>query len=147
MTSRLIPALAAIALAGPALAESHAPSGDAEAGERAFRQCRSCHMIESPDETIVRGGQTGPNLYGVAGRTAGTVEDFRYSDLMVAAGEAGLEWDEESFTGYIQDPTGFLHEAAETDSGRSNMSFQLRREDDAPDLWAYLVSVGPDGDM
>ena len=132
---RLIPAtLAAAALAAPAFA------GDPAAGERQWRQCQACHMIVSPDgETIQRGQRTGPNLYGVVGREAGAVEDFRYSPAMVAAGEAGLVWTEENFVAYVENPTGFLREFLDDNSARGSMAFQLRSG--AEDLFAYLESV------
>jgi cytochrome c len=126
------------ALAMPAYAE-----GDAAAGEKEFNKCKACHMIVSGDETIVKGGRTGPNLYGIAGRTAGSVEDFRYSDLLIAAGEKGLEWDEESFTGYVQDPTDWLKEYT-GESGRGKMTYKVRKAEDAADLWAYLASLSPE---
>ena len=133
----------ALTIAAPLAAQDAGPTGDAEAGERAFNQCKSCHMVEGPDEVIVRGGQVGPNLYGVAGRQAGTVEGFRYSDLMVTAGEQGLNWNEDDFTVYVQDATAFLQEYT-GESGRGKMTFKLRKEEDAADIWAYLVSVGPE---
>lgn len=138
MIPRLMTACATLALALPAFAE-----GDAVEGEKEFRKCKSCHMIESPDETIVKGGRTGPNLYGIPGRTAGTVEDFRYSDLLVAAGEQGLTWDEESFVAYVKEPTDWLKDYT-GDSGRGKMTFKVRKDEDAMNLWAYLVSVSPD---
>lgn len=133
---------ATIALALPAHADE---TGDAAAGEKAFRQCKSCHTIASADETIVRGGRTGPNLYGLPGRVAGSVEDFRYSDLLVAAGEQGVTWDADSFAGYVQDPTAWLNETT-GESGRGKMTFKVRKAEDAQDLWAYLVSVSPAAD-
>lgn len=136
-------AATAMTLAGSAFAESHAGSGDAEAGEREFNKCKSCHMIVADDGTeIVRGGRTGPNLYGIIGRQAGSVEDFRYGDSLVAAGEAGLEWNEETFVAYVQDPKGFLAEYLDDSSARSKMSFRLRSG--MEDVYAYLVSVGPE---
>ena len=76
-------------------------SGDAEAGEADFRQCRTCHSItDAEGNDIVKGGKVGPNLYGVVGRQAGSWDDFAYSDFMVAAGEAGLSWNVEDFTAY-----------------------------------------------
>ena len=132
---RLIPlSIAAALAAAPAFA------GDPAAGERQWRQCQACHMIVSPDgETIQRGQRTGPNLYGVIGREAGTYPDFRYSPAMVAAGEAGLVWDEESFIAYTENPTGFLREFLDDNSARGSMAFQLRSG--AEDIAAYLVSV------
>ncbi len=119
--------------------------GDAAAGEKTFRQCVACHSITDADgNDIAKGGRVGPNLYGVVGRTAGTWEDFSYSDSMVAAGEAGLEWNEENFAVYVQDPTAFLREYLDDKSARGKMTFKLRKAEDAPDIWAYLKSVGPE---
>ncbi|MEQ8899424.1 MAG: c-type cytochrome [Roseovarius sp.] len=130
---------ATIALALPAMADE---TGDPAAGEKAFRQCKACHTIASAEETILRGGRTGPNLYGLPGRVAGSVEEFRYSDLLATAGEQGVTWDEDSFTGYVQDPTAWLTETT-GESGRGKMTFKVRKAEDAKDLWAYLVSVSP----
>jgi len=135
MTFKIAAVFATIALAAPAFAE-----GDAAAGEKEFKKCKSCHMIESESETIVKGGKTGPNLYGIAGRVAGSVEGFKYSDVLVAAGEKGLAWDEETFVGYVQDPTAWLDEYT-GESGRSKMTYKVRKEEDARDLWAYLSSL------
>lgn len=139
------PALTLLAglLAAAAHAESHAPAGDAEAGEKAFQKCKACHAIQPPEgAAIVRGGRTGPNLYGVIGRQAGTVEDYRYGDDLVRAGEEGLVWDAESFTAYVQDPKGYLAEFLDDPSARSKMSYRLR--DGMEDIYAYLVEVGPE---
>ena len=59
----------------------------------------------------MKGGRTGPNLYGVVGRQAGTQEDFdKYGDSIVAAGEAGLVWTEELIVEYAKDPKAFLQD-------------------------------------
>lgn len=135
-------AVAAVAFAGTAFADSHAGSGDAAAGEKEFNKCKSCHMIVAEDGTeIVKGGRTGPNLYGVIGHQAGSVEGFRYGDALVAAGEKGLIWDEESFVAYVQDPKKFLAEYLDDSGARSKMSFRLRSG--MEDVYSYLVSVGP----
>lgn len=136
-------AAAAVTLAGAAFAESHAGSGDAAAGETEFNKCKSCHMIVADDGTeIVKGGRTGPNLYNVIGRQAGTYEDFRYGDSLVAAGEAGLIWNEETFVAYVQDPKGFLAEYLDDSGARSKMSYRLRKG--MEDVYSYLVTVSPD---
>ena len=133
-------AATSLLMTGAVFAESHA-SGDPEAGEKVFNKCKSCHMVQAPDgETIVRGGRTGPNLYGIAGMQAGTVEGFRYGDDLVAAGEAGLEWTEENFVAYVQDPKKFLAEYLDDNSARSKMTFRLR--DGMEDVYAFLASHG-----
>lgn len=141
MTLRPLPALRAAALALAALlAPAAAHAGDPAAGEAEFRQCRSCHMVVTPaGETIQRGGRVGPNLYGIIGRPAGTVEGFRYSPALVAAGQAGLIWTEANFIGYISDPTGFLRQHTGDASVRSPMNFQATSG--AADLFAYLQSL------
>jgi cytochrome c len=127
-------ATAAVLAAAPAFA------ADPAAGERLWRQCQACHMITAPDGTVIQRGQrTGPNLYGVVGRAAGSYPDFRYSPSMVAAGEAGLVWDLESFTAYTTNPTNFLREFLGDNSARGSMAFNLRSG--AEDLYAYLESV------
>jgi cytochrome c len=49
---------------------------------------------------------------------------------------------EETFTAYIQDPTGFIQEATGDGSLRGAMAAQRMRGDtDAADLYAYLASL------
>jgi len=129
----LIAALALSTAALPAFAE-----GDAAAGEDTFKKCKSCHAIANGDEVIFRGGRTGPNLFGMIGRQAGSIEGFRYRDDLVAAGEAGLVWDEESLAEYVADPTAFLRAYLSDDSARSGMTYKLR--DGGEDVAAYLAT-------
>jgi cytochrome c len=140
MKSILLTACATLALAVPAFADGHA-TGDAEAGKKVFNKCKSCHTIASEDEVIVKGGKAGPNLYGVYDRVAGT-GDFKYSKLIIAAGEKGLKWNEADFSNYVLDPTEFLKEYS-GENGRSKMQAQRLKDGEAVNVWAYLVSVGP----
>jgi len=121
--------------ASPAFAE-----GDIEEGEKTFRKCKACHMVVSDDgEEIVKGGRTGPNLYGVIGRVAGSVEDFRYGKGLEEAAEAGFVWTEEALAAYTADTRAWLD-----DNGfakKSKMSFKLRKGGE--DVAAWLASVGP----
>lgn len=127
MKTLLTTTAAMLTLAAPALAE-----GDAAKGEKDFRQCKACHMIQSPDgEMIVRGGRVGPNLYGVIGRTAGTVEDFRYSKDHAALADEGVVWNEENIVEYMTDPSDFI-------GGRSKMTFKLRKGGE--NIAAYLAT-------
>ena len=134
---------AATLLAGPAFAQA---SGDPAAGEEAFGQCISCHVVQNDEGEVIAGrnAKTGPNLYGVALRQYGVVEDFRYSDSMVEAGEAGNVWTEANFVPYVQDPTGHLREVLDDKRARGKMTYKLRDEQEAVDIYAYLVSIGPE---
>ncbi len=133
-------------LAAPAFADGHAASGngDAAAGEEQFnRQCVSCHVVADADGNVLAGraAKTGPNLYAVPGRQIGSVDGFRYGDDIVELGEAGNVWTEESFVAYVQDPTGYLREALENRRARGKMSYQVREEQQAVDIYAYLASL------
>ena len=143
MKLKIVTFLVAASLATTVFADSHAGNGDAAKGEKEFGKCKACHMIQDAEgEIIVKGGKTGPNLYGIIGRTAGSVEDFRYGDSLVTAGENGLVWDEASFVEYVQDPAKFLKTYLDDNKARSKMSFRLRKG--MEDVYAYLVSVGPE---
>ncbi|MEQ9696120.1 cytochrome C [Shimia sp. SDUM112013] len=128
-------AAATLALTAPAFA-----AGDADKGENNFKKCKACHMVESPEgETIYKGGKTGPNLYGVIGRVAGSVDGFKYGAGLKEAAEAGFVWTEESLAAYVADPKAWLG-----DNGyatKSKMSFKLKKGGE--DVAAYLASVAP----
>jgi cytochrome c len=131
---------AATLLAAPAFAE-----GDAAKGERVFNQCQTCHVVanEAGEVLAGRNAKTGPNLYGVVGRTAGTYPDFEYGESIVAAGAAGLVWDEAQMTEYLADPTAFWKKTLDDPSARSMMAFKLRKPEDAANVVAYIASLAP----
>lgn len=135
-------------LAAAVLALSAAPAlaGDPAAGEAAFNQCQTCHVVENPAGEVLAGraGRQGPNLYGVVGRQAGTVEGFRYQAAIVEAGEQGLIWTEETLVPYLLNPQDFLRETLNDRRARSGMSHRVRNEDMARDLVAFLGQFGSD---
>lgn len=136
MKLAILSAVACVALSTPLLA-----AGDAAKGEAEFKKCKACHAIVADDGTeIQKGGKTGPNLYGIVGRAAGTVPDFKYSEVMLEAGEKGLVWSEENLIAYLPDPSKFLEEQAGDEEGKSKMTFKLTKG--AEDMAAYLASVG-----
>ena len=134
--NKFLTATAMLMLAAPAFAE-----GDVEAGAKDFNKCKACHMIVADDGTeIVKGGKTGPNLYGVVGRVAGSVEGFRYGNDTKALGETGYVWTEEDLAAYIVDPKGFLGEKLGK-TAKSNMAAQRIKE--PQNVAAYLASLKP----
>ena len=132
--------LAAIFLFAAPAAPAIAQDGDAAAGEKVFNKCKACHMVGDKAKNRV-----GPQLNGVIGRQAGTVEGFRYSKINQAAGEAGLTWTPELIVEYLPDPNAFLkkylEEAGKGDQakGRTRMAFKLKDEEDRKNVVAYLA--------
>ena len=109
------------ALAAPAHAE-----GDAKAGKNVFKKCAACHALDGKNKS-------GPHLDGVLGRTAGTVEGFKYSPAMTEKGAGGLVWNEETITAYMKDPKGYVP--------KNRMAFPgLKKDEDIVNLLAYLAN-------
>lgn len=122
-TSAFLAALvASAALAYPALAD-----GDAVKGIDVFKKCMACHdAVEAKDKV-------GPNLVGIVGRTAGTLESFasKYSQAMKDAGAGGLVWDEANIAAYLKDTKGFV-------KGNKMAFAGLKKDDEIADVIAYL---------
>jgi cytochrome c len=128
----ILATLATLTLAAPALA------GDAVKGEADFKKCKSCHAIVKPDGTeVFKGGKTGPNLWGVVGRAAGTGADFAYTPAMIAAGTAGKVWDEAMIAVYVVDPNKWVQEATGDAAAKTKMTFKLAKGGE--DIAAYLA--------
>jgi cytochrome c len=136
MLKKLLPILA-LALATPAFAEA-----DAAEGEENFKKCKSCHAIIAPDGTEVqKGGKTGPNLWGVVGRAAGSAADFKYGTGLLAAKDKGVIWDEAQIVTYLADPSAWVKAASGDDAAKSKMTFKLPDAEDAADMAAYLATI------
>lgn len=133
MLLRLIPLLA-LTLATPALA------ADPAKGEADFKKCKSCHSITAADGTeIVKGGKTGPNLFGIVGAPVASSADFKYGDGILAAKAAGAVWDEANLVTYLADPTAWVKTASGDDAAKSKMTFKLTNG--AEDMAAYLATL------
>ena len=143
--TKLYPALAALLLF-PGLASAE---GDPAKGEKMYNRCSACHAIINPEgEVLVKGGITGPNLYGVVGRLAGTENDYRYgserlpvgmfTDDMIRAGDEGLVWTIENLIEYTKDPIGFIRTFLDDPKARPNMGVKLRKG--ADDIVAYVAT-------
>ena len=136
MKTTLIGAVLGAAIAFPAFAQ------DVANGEKEFRKCKACHMIQSPaGEDIVKGGKVGPNLYGVVGREAGSVEGYKYSDALLELKDSGEVWTEADLAAYMTDPNKFVQEKTGDQSARTKMTFKLNKNQ--ADVAAYLASVAP----
>ena len=98
---------------------------DANAGERVFALCRSCHVL---DEGVNR---VGPSLYNIVGRKSGSVAGFNYSD---ANKNSGVTWTTDVLFEYLEDPKGFMP--------GTKMAFPgIKNPQDRANLIAYLEST------
>ena len=99
--------------------------GDMAHGEKVFKKCSACHMIVSDGKNMI-----GPNLWGVIGRTAGSVNDYKYSKAMVAYGK---EWTFEEMNAYLIKPQAYIK--------GTKMAFAgLRKEKDRASVIVYMNS-------
>jgi cytochrome c len=106
--------------AGAALAQD----GDPAAGEKVFRQCQACHVIDAEQNRV------GPHLVGIIGRPSGSVEGFKYSDAMA---NLGIVWDEETIAAYLANPREYVK--------GNRMAFAgLRDPQQIADVIAYIQS-------
>ncbi|MBI1265620.1 MAG: c-type cytochrome [Alphaproteobacteria bacterium] len=101
-------------------------TGDPAAGRRVFVRCQTCHVIEEGVNRV------GPSLYGIFGRTAGTVEGFRYS---TANAESGVVWDAENMFEYLENPRAFIPGTIMAFPG-------IRSEQERADVIAYIKDNG-----
>ena len=86
----MIAAVALLAAAGAARAD-----GDAARGEKQFVECATCHTLERGVNNV------GPSLFGLFGRKAGDVADYRYSPALK---KSGITWTPQTLDSYIADP-------------------------------------------
>ena len=77
-------------------------------------------------------------LHGVVGRATGTLEDFDYSDALVAAGEAGHVWTPEEIALFIENPKELMPGTKMTFAG-------LKKPEERADVIAYIESAGGGG--
>ena len=121
-----------ILLACAAFAVSHgsAFAQDAAAGEKVFAKCKICHQLGEGAKNLV-----GPELNGVVGRKAGSVEAYSYSP---ANKGSGIVWDEANLKEYLKNPKAKV-------PGTKMIFAGLPNEKDVDDVIAYLKQFGPDG--
>ena len=99
--------------------------GDMGHGEKVFKKCSACHMIADGGKNMI-----GPNLWGVIGRNAGAISDYKYSKAMIAYGK---EWTFEEMNSYLIKPQAYIK--------GTKMAFAgLRKEKDRASVILYMNS-------
>jgi len=99
--------------------------GDLAHGEKVFKKCTACHQIAVGGKNMI-----GPNLWGVIGRTSGSISDYKYSKAMIAHGK---EWSFEEMNSYLIKPQAHIK--------GTKMAFAgLRKEKDRASVILYMNS-------
>jgi cytochrome c len=87
---------AAVIAAGAVLSSNSVWAADDDSNQVVFNNvCRTCHTTVSGDNRL------GPNLAGLIGRKAGSVEGYGYSSSMK---NSAVIWDAKTLDQFIADP-------------------------------------------
>lgn len=93
-------ALAAVLIAGPALAQAPAAAPKAPDGARLWLQCRSCHELQPGGAA-----RTGPHLGNLFNRKIAALPDYPYSAALKA--HADETWTEARLNQWLASPRSF----------------------------------------
>ena len=105
-------------------------AGDAAAGEQVFKKvCTTCHSNEPGVN------KTGPSLFGVYGRKAGSSDFPRYKGMV----GADFTWDSALLDEYLADPKAFV--LAHTQNKTTAMTYSLKDAQQRADVIAYLQTL------
>jgi len=112
------------------LAQDKYAAVDTGRGEVLSMQCRACHTLEQGGANV-----SGPNLFGVFARTAGSAPDYLYSEVLAAG---GFVWTPRALDAWLAQPFAFLP--------GNRMSFPgLTDGNDRNAVIAYLLQVTDGG--
>jgi len=117
------------ALIVAASAGTAAPTGDPEAGRRAFQVCGACHAVVPGAPTVV-----GPNLHGIVGRSVASAPGFEYSARLNAAGGT---WDAARLERFLANP-------GELSAGTPMAAIAVASAQERADVVAYLATLSGD---
>jgi len=98
-------------------------SANASEGEKVFKRCASCHSVSKGGKNKI-----GPALWGVIGRQAGILTDYKYSKSLIAYGK---KWS-------FQEIDGFLAKPKEWVPGTKMAFAGLKNQKDRASLILYM---------
>lgn len=113
-------AIMSAVITGPAWA-----GGDAAKGKDLFPRCAMCHSDAKGAPNKI-----GPNLWGVAGRKAGTEPGFNYSAALKGS---GITWTEDNLEKWVMGPGKMVP--------GTRMMFAGLNHSQADDVVAYLETL------
>ena len=102
-------------------------SADMEAGIKAFKKCKSCHLVDGD-----AGHKSGPNLWDVVNRQIASAPGYSYSAAL--QDKSAEAWDFENLNAFLLKPKKFAK--------GTKMSFGgLKKEKDRANIIVYLDSL------
>ena len=105
------------------------PTADPVRGKEVGGHCLNCHRTDA-----AYAGHVGPYFWKIVGRKVGALEDYNYSDALMAAGEV---WDVETLNRFMARPT-------EMAPGVRMFALGLANAQDRADFMAYLMTLTDD---
>ena len=98
-------------------------STSAADGEKVFKKCVSCHSIAKEGKNKI-----GPKLFGILGRQAGSISDYKYSKAMASHGKT---WSFDEMNNFLIKPKDWIK--------RTKMSFAgLKKAKDRAAVILYM---------
>lgn len=100
-------------------------SADYNRGKRTFKLCQTCHTLNEGGQNLV-----GPNLHGIFGQQAASVDGFTYSKALAGS---DIVWTPEILGEWLESPRNFLP--------GNKMSFSgVRKPSDRTAVIAYIMA-------
>ena len=97
--------------------------GSIDHGKMVFKKCAACHSVSKGG-----GNKIGPVLWGVIGRKAGSISDYKYSKAMSGFGKI---WDFEGMNTFLIKPRDYV-------KGTKMAYVGLKKEKDRASIILYL---------
>ena len=99
-------------------------------GEKVFKKCAACHSIAKDGANKI-----GPALWGILGRQAGSLTDYKYSKAMSAYGKS---WSFEEMNGFLIKPkdwikgTKMAFAGLKNEKDRASVILYMNQNSDSP---------------
>ena len=104
--------------------------GNVAHGEKVFKKCSACHIVAKGGKNLI-----GPALYGVVGRTAGSIDGYAYSKALKAHGK---NWNFEELNAFLLKPKSYIkgtkmaYAGLRKDKDRASVILYLNSQSDSP---------------
>lgn len=104
--------------------------GNTAQGKKIFKRCAACHSISKGGSNKI-----GPALWGVIGRKAGAINDYKYSKGMSALGKT---WNFETMNAFLIKPKDYVkgtkmaYAGLKKEEERASIILYLNEQSDSP---------------